>query len=117
MNWLRNNFTVPTREELERKQAKDTELKLLREWIEQKQCLSANNLVPLIARILSLAQLFDQILLHESVLVVNRLYDHERVMIDVVSTFTECVIRFFHEGLGGAHQAPKDISAKIIRFF
>ena len=65
----------------------------------------------------SFAQLFDQISIHESVLVVNRSDDTKRELILVPRTLTERVIRFFHEGPGGDHQAPKSTSAKFIRSF
>ena len=68
-------------------------------------------------RMKSFAQLLDQISLRESVLIVKRSDDPGRELILVPSSLSERVIRFFHEGPGGAHQAPKAILAKIIRYF
>ena len=112
-----DDFATPTRKEFEQEQTTDTELRLLREWIEQKRCLSADDLATLSGRMKSFAQLLDQISLRESVLIVKRSDDPERELILVISSLSERIIRFFHEGPGGAHQAPKATSAKIIRSF
>ena len=65
----------------------------------------------------SLAQLFDQTSILEGVLVIRRHDDPERKLTIVPSTQFEHIIRFYHEGPGGAHQAPKATSAKIISCF
>ncbi len=64
----------------------------------------------------SLAQLFDQISIR-GVLVIWRHDDPERELTIVPSTQVEHIIWFYHEGAGGAHQAPKAISVKIIDCF
>ena len=112
-----DDFATPTLKECEQEQTIDTELRLLREWIEQKQCPSADDLAPLSGHMKSFAQLLDQILLRESVLIVKRSNDPEQELILVSSSLSERVIRFFHEGPGGAYQAPKATTVKIIRFF
>ena len=43
--------------------------------------------------------------------------DPVRELIVVPSTLTERIIRFFHKGPGGAYQASKATSAKILRSF
>ncbi len=48
---------------------------------------------------------------------IKRLDDPERELILVPSAKVERIIRFYHEGPGGAHQAAKATSAKIIRCF
>ena len=97
------DFSIPTREELATEQAADTELNQLRKWIESKQCPSADKLAGLSSRMKSLAQLFDQISIRKGVLVIRRHDDPERELIIVPSTQVEHIIRFYHEGPGGAH--------------
>ena len=65
----------------------------------------------------SLAQLFDQISIREDVLVIRRHDDPESELTLVPNTRVKHIIRYYHEGPGGAHQAPKAISAKIIGYF
>ena len=56
--------------------------------------------------------------LQDSVITLRRSDDPQRKLIVVPSSLIERVIRFFHEGPGGAHQAAKATAAKIIsRFF
>ena len=56
--------------------------------------------------------------LHDSVNILRRSDDPQREHIVVPSSLIERVIRFFHEGPGGAHQAAKATAARIIsRFF
>ena len=43
--------------------------------------------------------------------------DPERELTIVPSSQVDHIIRFYHEGPGGAHQAPKATSAKIIDCF
>ena len=78
---------------------------------------SEDNLARLSGRLKSLAQIFDQFSLHEKVIVICQPDDPVRELIVVPSTLTERLIRFFYEGPGGAHQASKAISAKILRPF
>ena len=63
------------------------------------------------------AQLLRETSLHDAVIVLRRADDPERKLILVISALVERVIRFFHEGPGGAHQAAKATSAKIIQRF
>ena len=65
----------------------------------------------------SLAQLFDQISIREGVLVIRRHNDPERELTIVPSTQVEHVILFYYAGPGGAYQASKATSAKIIGCF
>ena len=60
-----DDFTIIMSKEYAQAQESDTELQLLRDWITAKQCPSANDLAPLSGRMKALAQLFDQILLHD----------------------------------------------------
>ena len=108
------DFSIPTREDFTQEQETDTELMQLRNWIESKQCPSADELAGLSGRMKSLVQLFDKISILEGVLVIRRHDDPERELTIVPSTQVEHIIRFYHEGPGGAHQAPKATSAKII---
>ena len=92
-------------------------MRQLREWIDSKQTPSADELAPLSNRMKILAQLIDQVSTREEVLVIKRLDDPERELTLVPSAKVEHIIRFYHEGPGGAHQAAKATSAKIIRCF
>jgi transposase InsO family protein len=112
-----DDFTIPTREQFATEQKGDIELKQLREWIEIKQCPSADELAGLSARMKTFVQLFNEISVIEEVLVIKRHDDPERALTVVPSSQVDLIIRFYHEGPGGAHQAPKATSAKIIRCF
>ncbi len=114
---LPEDFIIPTREELAAEQKADTELRQLRDWLESKQPPSADELAGFSGRMKSLAQLFDQISIREDVLVIRRHDDPERELTLVPNTRVEHIIRYYHEGPGGAHQAPKATSAKIIGCF
>ena len=116
-NLKADDFTIPTKEEFADEQKADAELRQLREWINTKQVPSADELAPLSNRMKALAQLIDQVGTREEVLVIKRLDDPERELILVPSAMAERIIRFYHEGPGGAHQAAKATSAKIIRCF
>ena len=111
------DFSIPTREKFATGQEADTELNQLQKWIESKQFPSADELAGLSSRMKSPAQLFDQISIREGVLVIRRHDDSEQELTIVPSTQVEHIIRFYHEGPGGAHQAPKTTSAKIIGCF
>ena len=111
------DFTIPTREEFSTEQKSDIELNQLREWIEKKQCPSADELAGLSSRMKAFAQLYDQLSIREDVIVIKRHDDPERELTVVPSSKVDMIIRFYHEGPGGAHQAPKATSAKIIRCF
>ena len=111
------DFTIPTREEFSTEQKSDIELNQLREWIEKKQCPSADELAGLSSRMKAFAQLYDQLSLREDVIVIKRHDDPERELTVVPSSKVDMIIRFYHEGPGGAHQAPKATSVKIIRCF
>ena len=63
------------------------------------------------------AQLFDEISLHDFVLIIRCSDFFEMELIIVLSSFTERIIRFYHEGPEGSHQAVKANSSKIIRRF
>ena len=108
------NFSIPTREEFATEQEADTELNQLQNWIESKHCPSADELAGLSSKMKSLAQLFDQISIGKGVLIIRRHDKPERKLEIVPSTQVEHIIWFYHEGPGGAHQAPKKTSAKII---
>ena len=92
-------------------------MQLLCESINAKQCPSADDLAPLSGRVKALAQVFDQVSLRDSVLIIRRHDDPERELIIVSNALGERLIRFYHEGPGGAHQVPKATSAKLIRLF
>ena len=111
------DFVIPTREEFAAEQKADAELKQLRRWLDAKQRPSADELAALSGRMKSLAQLFDQISVRDQVLVIKRDDDPERELTLVPSAKVEHIIRFYHEGPGGAHQAAKATSAKVIRCF
>ena len=104
---LPKDFIIPTREELAAEQKADTELRQLRDWIESKQPPSAEGLAGFSGRIKSLAQIFDQISVREDVLVIRRHDDPERELTIVPNTRVEHIIRYYHEGPGGAHQAQR----------
>ncbi len=114
---LPEDFIIPTREELAAEQKADTELRQLRDWLESKQPPSADELAGFSGRMKSLVQLLDQISIREDVLVIRRHDDPERELTLVPNTRVEHIIRYYHEGPGGAHQAPKATSAKIIGCF
>ena len=65
----------------------------------------------------SFAQVFDQLSLRDSVLIIRRYDDPKRELKLVSSSLGERIIRFYHDGPGGAHQASKATSAKPIRCF
>ena len=114
----KDDFTTFTRrKEFEQEQISDTELCLLRKWIEQKRYFLKDHLAPHSGSMKSFVQIFNQILLLESVLIVKRLDDLERKLILVPISQSKRLIRFFHDRAGGANQAPIAISAKIIRSF
>ena len=54
----------------------------------------------------ALAQLFDQISTRDGVLVIRRHDDPERELSIVPGERVKHIIRFYHEGPGGSHQAP-----------
>ena len=83
------DFIVPTSEKFEKAQKEDTELKILRTWIEKKRASSEDYLAPLSSRLKSLAQIFDQFSLHEKVIVLRRPDDPVQELIVVPSTLTE----------------------------
>ena len=111
------DLIVPTSEEFEKTQKEDTQLKILRTWIEENRSFSENYLAPFSSRLKSLAQMIDQFSLHEKFIVLRRPDDPVGELIVVPSTLKERIIRFFHEGPGRAHQASKATSAKILRSF
>ena len=111
------DFTIPTREEFAKEQDADEELKQLRGWIEAKQYPSADELAALSGRMKAFVQLFEEISVRDGVLVITRHDDPERELTIVPSAKVEHIIRFYHEGPGGAHQAAKATSAKVIRCF
>ena len=111
------DFAIPGPEEFQAEQEADTELMQLRAWINSGQCPSVDSLAPMSGRMKALSQVFEETHIKEGVLVLRRLDDPERDLIIVPSSRVENIIRFFHEGPGGAHQAPKATSAKIIRCF
>ena len=111
------DFSIPGPEEFQTEQEADTELMQLRAWVNSGQCPSVDSLAPMSSRMKALAQVFEETHIKEGVLVLRRLDDPERDLIIVPSSRVENIIRFFHEGPGGAHQAPKATSAKIIRCF
>ncbi len=94
-----------------------TELIQLRNWIESKQCPSADELSGLGGKMKSIVQHLDQILIREGVLVIRRHDDPEQELTIVPSSRVEHIIRFYHDRPGEAHQAPKATSAKIISCF
>ena len=63
------------------------------------------------------AQIFNELSLRDSVIVLKRIDNPERELILLPSSLTERIIRFFHEGPGGSHQAAKATSSKVIRRF
>ena len=63
------------------------------------------------------AQLFEEISIRDGVIIIKRHDDPERELTIVPSAKVEHIIRFYHEGPGGAHQAAKATSAKVIRCF
>ena len=65
----------------------------------------------------ALAQLFNDMSIRDGVIIVKRHDDPERELTVVPSAKVEHIIRFYHEGPGGAHQAAKATSAKVIRCF
>ena len=86
------DFSIPTREEFAKEQGADTELQQLRNWVEFKQCPSADELAALSGRIKALAQLFDQISIRDNVLVIRRHDDVERELTIVPSERVEHII-------------------------
>ena len=111
------DFSIPTREEFAKEQEADTELLQLQHWVESKQCPSIDELAAFSGRMKAYAQLFDQISIQDGVLVIRRHDDPTRELTIVPGARGEHIIRFYHEGPGGSHQAPKATSAKIISCF
>ncbi len=113
-----SDFQIPINDEFATAQSADPELKQLRQWIDAQRTPSAEELAPLIGHLKCLAQIRDETSLHDGVIVHMRADDPDRELIVVPSSLFKRVIRFFHEGPGGAHQAAKATSAKVIeRFF
>ena len=67
-----DDFTIPKSEKLEQTQNYNTELQLFCEWINANQCSSAVDLATFSGRIKSFAQVFNQISLRDSVLIIWR---------------------------------------------
>ena len=112
------DFKIPTSEEIAASQSTDEELKQLRQWIKEKQTPSTDDLAPQSGHLKCFAQLLSEMSLHDSVITLRRSDDPQRELIVVPRSLIERVIRFFHEGIGGANQAVKTTAAKIIsRFF
>ena len=86
-------------------QSADTELKQLRQWIEGKRTPSTDELAPQSGDLKCFAQLLSEMSLYDSAIILRRSDDPQRELIVVLSALIERVIRFFHEGHGGAHQA------------
>ena len=64
-----------------------------------------------------LAQISNQTLLRENVLVLKRVEDTERKLILVPAGLEVRIIRDLHEGVGASHQAAKATTAKVIQRF
>ena len=108
------DFQIPTSQEFATAQSADPELKQLRQWIDEQRTPSADELAPSSGHF---AQLLSETLLHDAVIVIRRADDPERKLVVVPSALVKRVIRFFHEGPGGTHQAAKATSAKVIQRF
>ena len=79
----------------------------MRLCLDQKQCFSADALASLSDNMKIFAQFFSELSLRDSVIVLKRIVDLERELIVLPSSLIERIIRFFHEGPGGSHQAAK----------
>ena len=62
-------------------------------------------------------KIFDKISIREDALVIRRHDDPEFELTIVPNTGVKHIIRYYHEGPGGAHQAPKATSERIIGCF
>ena len=100
-----NNFLIPTSEEFATALSADKKLKQLQQWIDKQRTPSADELAPSSGHLKCFAQLLSETSLHDAVIVIRRADDPERELAVVLSALVERVIRFFHEGPGGAHQA------------
>lgn len=83
--FLHEDLIIPTREELVTEQKADSKLKQLRNLIEFKQPLSADELARCSDRVKSFAQLFDKIFIWKQVMVIRQLDDPKRELTIVVN--------------------------------
>jgi hypothetical protein len=104
-NLKAQDFVIPMREEFAVEQKSDLELRRLPEWFDAKQRPSADELAPLSSRMKTLAQTLDQVSVREELLIIKRLEQPERNLTIVPSARVEHIIRFSHEGPGGAHHS------------
>ena len=102
-----DDFILPTREQLIEDQDNDGELKQIRKWVDAKSRPSADKLAPYSALLKSFVQMFDEIAVRDGLLVIRLNDDPEREQAVVPCTRVDEIIRYFHVGPGGAHQAPK----------
>ncbi len=112
-----SDFQISTSNEFATAQSADPELKQLRQWIDEQRTPLTDEVAPLSAHLKCLAQIRDETSLNDGVIVLRLADDPERELIVVTSSLIERVFRFFHEGPGGAHQAAKATSAKVIKRF
>ncbi len=106
------DFQISCCEEIAAAQSADTEFKQLWQWIEEKRTPSTDELASQSCHLKCFAQLLSEMSLHDTVIILRRSDDPQRELIVVPSFLVERVIRFFHEGPGGAHQAAKANAAK-----
>ena len=110
-----DSFSIPTANEFSAAQLEDPELKQMRSWLDQKQCPSADALASLSDNMNIFAQFFSELSLRDSVIELKRTDDFKKELILLPNSLTERMIRFFHDGFGGSHQAAKATLSKIIR--
>ena len=112
-----SDLQTPTAAEFSQAQTEDSDLRQVREWIDQKHTPTADEVAGLGARLKELAALLDRICSREEVLVLRDEENATGERIIVPASLVERVIRNLHEGFGAAHQAAKATTAKLIRRF
>ena len=112
-----DDFMLPTREQFIEDQDNVGQLKQIRKWVEAKTRPSADELALYSAIVKSFVQMFDEIAVRDGLLDIRRNDDTEREQTVVPCARVDEIIRYFHQRAGGAHQAPKATSAKIIPRF
>ena len=112
-----SDFQIPTSDDFATAQSADPELKPLRLWIDEQRTLSTDELASLSGHLKFLAQIRDETSFRDGVIVRSRADNPERKLELVPSALAERVICFCHEGSGGADQAAKATSAKVIQRF
>ena len=111
------DFVVPTWSEFAKAVAADPELQIVKKWLETNQVPTPDELAAQSAHVKEYAQLREQLILRDGLILLRREDDPQRELVIVPAELVERIIRYNHEGLGAAHQAAKATSARTLRVF